>query len=487
MLTVHELAAMELLRLEIVAGSGGSSRVIRWAHTVELPDPWRWVSPGDLVMTTGVGLPSTAHAQVDWLEQLQQSNASALVIAPRPDAPPLTPQMLEAADRMYFPIIHASFELEFVKLSHLVIESVLQAQRERFNASERLFHTYAEALRREADMGGRLAVLAQTLDLDLAIEDAVSGICIVEARQGNPSASHGLERIPIAGRANANLLIGRRPKGSLDDSILVRSLVGLLGVELEREMIHRDTQRMEGAALLRSLLDNETEFAIARPTLKRKGFDGTLVSLAIKPGAAGPWNASEVHQAPALHLACPLLLEADDLLLALSCDNPAMINNLLDSLGSSTVIGVSGPIATATGLRESLRQARLALAQAQETGALALRYGDIDTGLVMAPKSLPEARALVGRYLGALIEYDRVNNARLLNTLITFLANDGNWKATAIDLEVHRQTLVYRMKLVGQLTGIKATSTEGIARLWIAIQAGRNCGLLEGTDIAKSM
>jgi purine catabolism regulator len=109
-----------------------------------------------------------------------------------------------------------------------------------------------------------------------------------------------------------------------------------------------------------------------------------------------------------------------------------------------------------------------------------LRYGEAETGLIMAPKSLEEARALVGRYLGPLIEHDRIQSAALLKTLITFLENDGNWKATAIDLEVHRQTLVYRLKLVEQLTGIKPTTTQGIARFWIAIQAGKNTELFEG-------
>ncbi|WP_449432634.1 PucR family transcriptional regulator [Pseudomonas putida] len=479
MLTVQDLIAIELLRLQCVAGAAGTGRLITWAHTVDLPDPWRWVSPGDLVMTTGIGIPSKAQSQVEWLEQLVQSNASALVIAPRHEAPALTDQLLKAADRLHFPVIQGSFELEFVKLSHFVIESVLQAQRERFNASERLFQTYAEALRRESSMAGRVANLSRTLDLDLAIEDAISGTLIVDAMHANAREVNQLERIPLGGRSKTNLIIRRKAERSLDDSILVRSLVGLLGVEIEREMIHRDLQRDEGSALLRNLLENETDFALARPTLERKGLTGSLVSLAIIPDTSGPWTADEVHQAPALHSSSPLLLNDNGVLQAIIRDDDCAIDAFVKSLGEGTIIGVSGPIATATGIKESFRQARLALAQAQERGATVLRYGEVDTGLVMAPKSLPEARALVGRYLGGLIEHDRSQNAALLKTLMVFLENNGNWKATAIDLGIHRQTLVYRLKQVEHLTGIKPTSTEGIARFWIALQAGRNSQLLE--------
>ncbi|WP_367620482.1 hypothetical protein [Pseudomonas sp. CAN1] len=39
--------------------------------------------------------------------------------------------------------------------------------------------------------------------------------------------------------------------------------------------------------------------------------------------------------------------------------------------------------------------------------------------------------------------------------------------------------MVYRLKLVEQLIGIKPTTTQGIARLWIAIQAGKNTELFD--------
>lgn len=478
MLSVKSLVAIDLLKLEVAAGMGGIGRVINWAHTVDLPDPWRWVSPGDLVMTTGVGLPADAQAQVQWLQQLVQSNPSALVIAPRTDAPLLSQAMLDAADQLLFPVLRASFELEFVKLSHCVIESVLQSQRDRFNASERLFQTYAEALRKTPDMAGRLAILADALDMDLAIEDAVGGVVIVPGQQVTEPTTQAPERIPIGGRARVNLLLGRGARRTQDDSILVRSLIGLLAVEFERLMINRDQQREEGAALLRTLLDT-TELALALPMLERRGLAGTLVSLVIQPGPNGPWTAQEVHHAPPFHGVCPLLAEEKGLLLAISCDDPGIIDALAHNLGAGTVIGISGAIGAAAGMRESFRQARMALTQAHELGRSILRYGEAEVGLIMAPKSLAEARALVGRYLGPLIEHDRVQGAALLATLMAFLHNDGNWKMTAFDLGIHRQTLVYRLKLVEQLTGIKPTTTQGIARFWIAIEAGRHNDLFD--------
>jgi PucR family transcriptional regulator, purine catabolism regulatory protein len=48
-------------------------------------------------------------------------------------------------------------------------------------------------------------------------------------------------------------------------------------------------------------------------------------------------------------------------------------------------------------------------------------------------------------------------------------------------LHIHRQTLVYRLKSVEQLTGLKPTSTVGTTSLWIALQAARAAGILPDT------
>ena len=119
MITVQELLDTQSLRLTAIAGLSGLTRTITWAHAVDLPDPWRWITGGNLVMTTGVGVPRNASDQVVWLEKLARSNASALVVARQADAPELSREMLDAADRLMFPVLEGSFELEFVQLSSM--------------------------------------------------------------------------------------------------------------------------------------------------------------------------------------------------------------------------------------------------------------------------------------------------------------------------------------------------------------------------------
>jgi purine catabolism regulator len=82
-----------------------------------------------------------------------------------------------------------------------------------------------------------------------------------------------------------------------------------------------------------------------------------------------------------------------------------------------------------------------------------------------------EAQALVDRTLGALLEHDRATGADLVRSLAVFLACRRSWQVTARQLSVHRQTVVYRMRRVAQLTGRTLTETADIAELWLALSA----------------
>lgn len=476
MLTVAELVAMRSLGLSFLAGASGGHRLITWAHAVDLPDPWRWVSAGHLIMTVGSGIPHDPGEQGDWLRKLADTNASALVIARSDHAPEIHPQMLTAAESCMFPVIAASFELEFVKLSREVIERVLQAQRDRFDAAQRLFQAYAAALRDEPDMAARLDALGYRMGIHLQIEDAESGAPILRGKRAMP-AQGSVSRFEIPGRARAALTIRRPVAEAFDDIFLIRALVGLLGVELERMMIERDHQRRDGEALLRDLIGGELELGGVQKLLHRRGLDGTLVALAIEPAGGSDWGAGDIHHAPELLDFSPLILP-DDLLLMVLPDREPLLRAVVARLGPGSRGGVSGPITVAGGIPESIRQARLAHALTRETGQQLQRYDTAEPALTLGPRTVAEARAVVARYLGPLIDYDRSSTLSLLQTLDVFLRNDGSWKATAADLGIHRQTLVYRLRLIEQLTGLKPTSSSGTARFWMALQAGRGAGLL---------
>ena len=58
-----------------------------------------------------------------------------------------------------------------------------------------------------------------------------------------------------------------------------------------------------------------------------------------------------------------------------------------------------------------------------------------------------------------------------------FLRKDRAWQRSADELKIHRQTLVYRLRRVEELTSLKPTSTEGSAMLWLVLSAAERANL----------
>jgi purine catabolism regulator len=477
MITVNALSRDESFGLRFLAGRGGGSRVVTWAHVVDLPDPWRWVTAGNLVMTTAGGMPADPARQADWVSRLAEAGISALVVAPRADAPPISPRMLEEAETRNLPLLLASFDLEFAKLARRVIESALRTQRDRLDASQRLFQSYAAALREGTTLQARLEALGRRQGWQLRLEDTATGEALA-ATGALPAGRPRPGAVKIPGGARSALRVWRaREDEAPVDGALLHYLAGLLGVEEERWMIERDARRAEGETLLRDLLSGATDLGAARAILAQRGLRGPLVCLALAPEGSAAWGPKAFHHAPEFREVFPLI-HADGPLIVVLPDREELIRAAGRLVGDATRLGVGGPVTAATDVAESGRQARLALAQARDAGLSLVRYGSAEIAGTLTPRSLAEARGLVARYLGPLIDHDRKNDIALVRTLATFLANDRNWKATAAQLGIHRQTLVYRLRVIERLTGLRVGSTSGTAAFWLALEAGRASGLL---------
>ncbi len=150
MISVDQLTAIPSLGLRYLAGESGGARLVTWAHACDLPDPWLWFESGDLVMTTGGGLPDGPAEQSEWMAHLIDSQVSALVIARGPGTPDVTAELLTVADRRGFPVLSASFDLQFVTLARTVIESAVESERQRLTTITRLYDVYWQALHARA-------------------------------------------------------------------------------------------------------------------------------------------------------------------------------------------------------------------------------------------------------------------------------------------------------------------------------------------------
>ncbi len=81
-----------------------------------------------------------------------------------------------------------------------------------------------------------------------------------------------------------------------------------------------------------------------------------------------------------------------------------------------------------------------------------------------------EHAALVRRLLGPIFDYEQSQDGDLTRTLRTYLDSQRSWQKTAAALFAHRQTIIYRIRKIGELTGLDMGETSTVAQLWFALQ-----------------
>jgi purine catabolism regulator len=122
----------------------------------------------------------------------------------------------------------------------------------------------------------------------------------------------------------------------------------------------------------------------------------------------------------------------------------------------------------------SLREAEQALLlgrQLLDTNRV-LDFGDLGVyRLLVLLRETPELWEFYRATLAALADYDHKQGAELLKTLDAFFANLGNLARTAEALHVHRNTLLYRLDRIGDISGLNLDDAEDRLALWLALKA----------------
>jgi PucR family transcriptional regulator, purine catabolism regulatory protein len=142
--------------------------------------------------------------------------------------------------------------------------------------------------------------------------------------------------------------------------------------------------------------------------------------------------------------------------------------------GASSVVsmGVGVPREGIAGIRRSHQESRQALALGRRLhgpGHLT-RFDELGVyRLIFAAEGLPELRDLYEEALGSLLAYDRDNNADLIRTLAAFFAANGSPKEAAERLQVHRNTVLYRLDRVRDITGYDLDDANLRLRLHLAL------------------
>jgi purine catabolism regulator len=158
----------------------------------------------------------------------------------------------------------------------------------------------------------------------------------------------------------------------------------------------------------------------------------------------------------------------------------AMVEEVREQLATRTPsglvsVGISRSATGLSALRDAYREAKDALSIASELGETEQTtfYGDLKLyQLLLALKEggLGYMRVFYEETLGALVEHDERKQSDLIRTLSGFFESNGNLAKAANDLDVHRNTLVYRLERISELTGLDLDDADNRLILHLALK-----------------
>jgi purine catabolism regulator len=494
-ITVRGLLDRPRLQLTLVGGAGGLDREITWAHASDLPAPWDYLGPSELLLTNGTGIGSSPRDQVHFAERLARIGASGLVVGLGTGGVPLTPELAERAGELELPLLTVPYSIRFSDIVRAVAEANDEHGPEQLGDVAQFYDLLRLSLA-AGDLGpATVDSLGRRLGLRLHLVDAETGASVFDDQAVVPLgnalarsvADHGhaipgLLRLSSDGSADGDVralavavpgdpltALIVEPLGGRLPGVAVLQHVAIAGaVQLAQIVSQRQRDRRQGAETLAQLLDPHRGW---RAGDGKPGADGpdlpvsvVLVVRVTKPGAEDTlYRACSRAHIPSL------LLRRDDLLYAIVPESAAAGLTAHAAGEPGAMVGLSDLVGSAARTPGAAEEALWALGIAEANGIPLVRYGD--GARLLMPRSPAEAQSLVDQVLGALLAYDSAHGSHYVGTVRAFIRADGSWQRAAGEMHVHKQTLGYRLRKVEELTGRGFARTQHLAEWWFALQA----------------
>jgi len=526
--TVAEVLALDALgrgRPEVVAGSRGLERRVRWVHVSELADIAGLLRGGELLLTTGVALPDDDAGLAAYIADLDAVGASGLVVElGRRYRGALAPALVRAAEGRGLPLVALHRETAFVAITEAVHARIVDAQLAELRASERLHRTFTELTVEGADAGeivrqtaliGRRPVILENLAHQVLAYDAAGAETAdlldgwerrSRAGEGGGRAS-GLHRVVVGARGEdwGRLVMVGEPGlmlEPLEAMLLERSAAALALnrlVERDRESLERQTHR----SVLQALLTHAQPMAEVAMRAHALGvpLEGkTLQAVVVRRRGAEP-AVLEAEQrlrdlADAAAVAArsarltALVGAVDDSAVGVLIATPApeaaeaAVEAFVGALGragiadpgaaagqGAPVVAIGTVVRTLADARRSfLEAAQVADAAEHQPARAFYRLADVGLrGLLHLLRDDARLQTFVERELGPLLTHDAAAGSDLVQVLRTYLDCGRNKSAAADAAHLSRPAFYERLAKVERILLVDLDSVDACLSLHVAL------------------
>lgn len=509
-MTVRDLLALPGLGLTVVAGEAGLDRPIRWAHTSELQDPTPWLSGGELLLTTGMGLTGSAALQRAYIRRLIAAGLAGLGFGVGFGADEVPGAIKRAAEAEGFPVIEVPYPVPFIAIAEAVssalAEDRLRDARLSVEVHERLAALVssgggpADVLDEAVAIAGgwallfdvRGGVIARAASRNAAVPDEAElwkslprpGDSVATAADQGPGSAYVALAVDAGGRREAWAVFGKDHRIEPLDRIVARHAVTVLGLLLTSRRAVVDAERRIAGDVLVEAVAGRLGGADLTRRLELVGFppDEAVVALVTDLGPLpeprleeAAWmidGALGVRQVAAR----TAIVEGRVVTLVGDRDPERLAGLVLEearswSAGSGDVrVGVGGSWPAAE-LRRSYLEALFALRAAGPDVDIASPRDLGSYAVLLGGQPREALEGFVRSVLGPLVDRDKARASDLVASVRAFIESGGRWEPGAESLAIHRHTLRYRVRQAEELLGRDLTSAEDRMEIWLALKA----------------
>ncbi|WP_313511660.1 PucR family transcriptional regulator [Corynebacterium variabile] len=196
-------------RPRVLTGENHLARGVRWIHVAEQAAAARLLDGGELLLTTGVGWPSSARERERFIANCAASGAVGFVIELGGTWDSVPGDVIDAARKHGFPLIVLTREIRFSRLTREVHEMIIDDHLTAVEATAEVADTFIRMIHNGAPTEQLVTAASRLLGCPVILEDVGHRIVVVE------EAGLGLSGL-LDGWARRSAEI-TRPAGVRDD------------------------------------------------------------------------------------------------------------------------------------------------------------------------------------------------------------------------------------------------------------------------------
>ncbi len=524
--TLTDVLALPLVRAqspEVLVAGHGLDRPLRSVQVIERASEAAFINGGELLLSSGTGLPFVAGDLEDMARVLAKSDAAGLVVEIGGRLPTMPPSLVEACAKYDLPLVAVRPGLSFIRLAELVQDTIVDLRVSLLRMSDHAHEVFTqmcidgasapEIVSELARICGCPAVLENLVHQAIAYEPLnISPAQLLddwESRSRDASAGRDLGKyggedwlsawMEVRGRTWGRLVILPAGEATPRQGIALRRAATALALnrllEQNQSTLERQAHRSTLVDIIehryRSAADMHAHTAALGVPTKNRILVGVVVDfLGVAETATGTRGSPADTVADAVSSVAMPALTSDlrrgriGVLLSLAPaeDRKAALTRFVRELrkrgqgwaDSKLIVAVGTNAAELGQVARSFAEAHQVAdaARGANTEKLFYELPDIQLrGLLHVLGDDPRLQSFVERTLGTLLDFDSRNDSNLVDCLRTFLLHGGNKSAAAEAAHVARQTFYRRLATVQRILSMDLESAEVRTSLHAAIMA----------------